>query len=231
MIKRFFTFVSIVFLAITFGKIALNFRSLESLPETSAHYVKHGLSELGATNLVTSIVVTYRGLDTLGEVVVLFIAATGVGLLLRRRKEDEEKDIIREEPSMLVSRVSEILVPLIFMLGVYIFINGHLTPGGGFQGGSVIASGTMLLFLSKPYKHLNHGVLTFLESLSGFSYVMIGLFGIIILGAGHFLDNRTLPLGEIGSIFSAGVIPLIYIIIGLKVGTELSVVLEDLREE
>jgi multicomponent Na+:H+ antiporter subunit B len=60
---------------------------------------------------------------------------------------------------------------------------------------------------------------------------MLGVFGVILLGAGHFIDNRYLPLGELGNLLSAGIIPLIYIIIGLKVGTELSVVLEDLREE
>lgn len=231
MIKRFIVFVSIILLAITFGKVAYHFRPIEKLPPTSTKYIKDGVKELGAENIVTSVVVTYRGLDTLGEVIVLFISATGIGLLLRRRKEDELKKDKREEPSFLVKNVSDILVPLIFMLGIYIFINGHLTPGGGFQGGAVIASGTMLLFLAHPYRKLSHGVLTFLESLSGLSYVIIGLFGLLLLGAGHFLDNRILPLGETGTLLSAGAIPLIYIIIGLKVGTELSVVLEDLREE
>ncbi len=231
MIKRFIVLVSLIFLAITFGKVVYSFKPLTQMPATSKHYVERGVNELGATNLVTSVVVTYRGLDTLGEVVVLFISAAGVGLLLRRRKHDQLKRATAEPASMLVTRVAEILVPLIFMLGTYIFINGHLTPGGGFQGGAVIASGTMLLFLAMPEKHLNHGVLAILESISGFSYVFLGFLGLLLLGAGHFLDNRFLPLGEAGTLLSAGAIPLIYIIIGLKVGTELSVVLEDMKEE
>ncbi len=232
MIKRFFIALSLIILAGTFAKVVYNFVPNTELTNVAKHYVQHGTQELGATNLVTAVVVTYRGLDTLGEVVVLFISAAGVGLLLRRRKNDlvtkEEK---RTEPSFLVQSVAEILVPLIFMLGAYIFLNGHLTPGGGFQGGAVIASGTMLLFLAAPYKHLNHGVLTALESISGFAYVLIGILGVTLLGAGHFIDNRFLPLGELGTLLSAGAIPIIYIIIGLKVGTELSVVLEDMREE
>jgi multicomponent Na+:H+ antiporter subunit B len=57
--------------------------------------------------------------------------------------------------------------------------------------------------------------------------VLVGLLGLVL--AGGFLDNRFLPLGEYGQLFSAGAIPLIYIFIGLKVGTELSAVLENFK--
>ena len=206
MIKRFFVGLSLLALAFVFFQVASHYTPLKKLGPVASHYVTNGPNELGAANIVTAVIVTYRGLDTLGEVVVLFISATGVGLLLRRRKEDEDMEHSElSEPSILVKVCADFLVPLIFLFGTYIFMNGHLTPGGGFQGGAVIASGVVLL------------------------YVMIGVLGLIF--AGGFLDNRFLSLGEYGQLFSAGAIPLIYIIIGLKVGTELSVVLEDLREE
>ncbi|MDJ0806811.1 MAG: MnhB domain-containing protein, partial [Gammaproteobacteria bacterium] len=100
---------------------------------------------------------------------------------------------------------------------------------GGFQGGAVIASGIMLLFLALPYAKLRHTLLSLLESLSGFGYVIVGIFGLVL--AGGFLDNRFLPLGDYGKLFSAGAIPLIYIFIGLKVGTELSAVLEHFKRD
>jgi multicomponent Na+:H+ antiporter subunit B len=177
------------------------------------------------------VVVTYRGLDTLGEVTVLFLSAAAVGLLLGLSAKASAPEGESKQPktasSELVQTTVEYLVPIIFLFGAYIFINGHLTPGGGFQGGAVIASGILLLFLGLPLAKLRHTLLGLLESLSGFSYVVVGLLGLIL--AGGFLDNRFLPLGEYGQLFSAGAIPLIYIFIGLKVGTELSAVLENFK--
>ena len=86
-------------------------------------------------------------------------------------------------------------------------MNGHLSAGGGFQGGAIIASGVMLLLLAKPATKLDHGFLSFTESLAGVLFVLVGIAGLIF--AGGFLDNRVLPLGQFGAFFSAGAIPLI----------------------
>ena len=224
MFKRLLIIISIIGIAILFYDLLVEFQGATSLNPVASRYVSKGPSELGAANLVTAVVVTYRGLDTLGEVTVLFIAATGVGLLLNRRKDGHEK----REASELVRTGSLFLVSLIFLFGIYIFINGHLTPGGGFQGGAVIASGVLLLFLANPYQKVSHTVLSTIESLSGVVYVGLGTLGLLF--AGGFLDNRILSLGTFGKLFSAGAIPLIYICIGLKVGSELSNVLKNLQE-
>lgn len=230
MIKRFFIVVSLILLGSVFLQLTMNYEEPKGLRTLPAHYVSKGPQELGAPNLVTSVVVTYRGIDTLGEVTVFFISAAGVGLLLRRRKDEEVKEEQHTEASEFVQTGAAFLAPIIYLFGAYIFINGHLTPGGGFQGGAVIASGTMLLFLANPYKKLNHKFMDILESFSGFAYVLIGVAGLALLGDIHFLDNRFLGLGEYGTLFSAGAIPLIYTLIGLKVGTELSAVIENLKE-
>lgn len=231
MIKRFFIVIILLILGFVFIQLAMSYREPSGLNSMVARkYVKDGPRELGAQNVVTAVVVTYRGFDTLGEVTVLFISAAGIGLFLRRRRDMPGAMCATTQPSELVRTGAAFLTPLIFLLGVYIFINGHLTPGGGFQGGAVIASGTMLIFLANPGKQLNHTVLDILESLSGFSYVLIGVAGLLLLGSAHFLDNRILGLGEYGTLFSAGAIPLIYTLIGLKVGTELSAILENLKE-
>jgi multicomponent Na+:H+ antiporter subunit B len=112
------------------------------------------------------------------------------------------------------------------LLGVYVFVNGHLTPGGGFQGGSILASGVLLMLLADPLKHFSHHLISALESIAGLFYVAIGVLGIFL--AGGFLDNRILPIGELGALFSAGAIPLIYSLIGLKVGAEFSSILANL---
>ena len=113
--------------------------------------------------------------------------------------------------------------------GIYVFLNGHLSPGGGFQGGAIIASGTMFLLLALPESHISRTMISVTESLSGFGYVIVGVLGVTM--AGGFLDNRILDLGEYGSLFSAGAIPLIYTFVGLKVGFELSAVLDRFRED
>jgi multicomponent Na+:H+ antiporter subunit B len=128
----------------------------------------------------------------------------------------------------LLTTGSRILVPLIMLLGVYVFVNGHLTPGGGFQGGAIIASGVLLLLLAAPRRHFGHAVIAGVESLAGVFYVGIGVLGLVL--AGGFLDNRFLPVGELGALFSAGAIPLIYSLIGLKVGAEFASVLAHLSE-
>jgi len=155
------------------------------------------------------------------------MAATIIGMMLKRKKKTANKRKVRKSSEILQTGAN-FLFPVIAIYGAYIFINGHLTPGGGFQGGAVIASGVLLLLLGDPNREISHNTLAIIESISGVSYVVIGILGIIL--AGGFLDNRILDLGEFGTILSAGIIPVIYVFIGLKVGTELSNILVTLNE-
>ena len=96
-------------------------------------------------------------------------------------------------------------MPLIFLFGAYVIMNGHLSAGGGFQGGAVVASGVVLLMLAFPDSQLHHGFLSVTESLAGVLYVSIGILGLVF--AGGFLDSHILPSGDFGTLFSAGAIP------------------------
>jgi len=118
-------------------------------------------------------------------------------------------------------------MPFIFTFGAYVIVNGHLSAGGGFQGGAIVASGVMLLLLARPESELNISMLSIIESLAGAFYILIGVSGIIL--AGGFLDGRFLPLGEFGAFISAGAVPLISALIGIKVGAELSVILSSFK--
>ena len=188
--------------------------------ELGAYYAQHAAKQVGAANIVSAIVVTYRGFDTLGEVTILFLAAAIISFVLKMKKEDvvAKRDISSNSEILIYS--SQVIAPVIFMVGIYIFINGHLTPGGGFQGGAVMASGVLLMMLANPRIKVNHTVVAFVESISGIAFVVLGVLGMLL--AGGFLDNRFLPLGKFGTLLSAGALPLIYIFIGLKVGAELS---------
>jgi len=201
-----------------------NFTPATELSQLSQKYVNDGPDEVGAPNLVTAVIVTYRGLDTLGEIAVLFIATAGIGFILSREKKISSS---KRESSAILKTGTKVLVPLILMFGIYIFMNGHLTPGGGFQGGVIIASGLLISILANPHGKLNKFLIQLTESISGFGYVMIGLLGLFL--AGGFLDNSIIPLGQFGRLFSAGAIPIIYSLIGLKVGSELVNILSYLK--
>ena len=225
-LKNSLLLVVIGYMALMMFNLYKDYDSRTALNDTASYYADIGPDETGAANLVTSVVVTYRGLDTLGEVTILFLTAAIIGLLLRTEKGSRLVPL-RASSEFLIT-AAKVLIPMITLIGVYIFINGHLTPGGGFQGGAVLASTFILLLISISNKKVGHRVLEFTEAISGFSFVLIGILGIIL--ASGFLDNHILPLGKFGSLFSAGAIPVIYSLIGLKVGAELSTIMLELNQ-
>ena len=177
--------------------------------------------ETATANAVTSVVTYFRGFDTLGEVTILFLSIFGIGLGLNGYR--VKLNIFAFENQLLKIAV-DILFPLIILFGFYIIIHGHLSPGGGFQGGVVIASGFLLMFLAKNDDFsLNHKIISIAEALSGAGFILLGLLGLLL--ADSFLGNF-LPLGSIGSLFSGGVIPLIYIFVGIKVSAEITALIE-----
>lgn len=228
MIKYLLIFVAIAGIFWMLMPFFVEYRVPTQLNELGTSYISGTASDLNMPNAVTAVVVTYRGLDTLGEVTVLFLATAGIALFLKRRKSISN---IKTPATEILYTASEFLVPLMIMFGVYIFIHGHLTPGGGFQGGVVIASAFLLIILSDPDFHMSHGLIHFTESLSGVFYVLLGLLGLILLGVNSFLDPRWLPFGGWGKLVSAGAVPLIYSFIGLKVGSELSSVLDSMHDD
>ena len=214
-----------------YGKVDLSKRvsekyiskSVNAFKEEEVVYKKSRDLEEGSANVVTSIVVNYRGFDTLGEVTVLFISAFGVGLVFSGLK---RKGYGRKSNFILRTAVG-VVFPLIILFGVYIFVHGHLTPGGGFPGGTILSIGILLLYLSSEEYELSERSKV-LEGTSGSLFVIIGLLGIALSGA--FLTNF-LPTGTIGNLLSAGIVPIIYIVIGFKVGAELSTIVADLHKE
>lgn len=223
--------LTLILLAAFAGILFLLFQTWEpaqTLNPIATHYATDGPAEVGAANLVTAVVVTYRGFDTLGEVTILFITAAIIGFFLGMIHGSHP--LLTEgwhRSSELFITASRMLIPIILLLGAYVFINGHLSPGGGFQGGAIVATAFVLLLLAKPESHLNHRIIAWVESVSGVAFVVIGILGIFL--AGGFLDNRILPPGTFGTLLSAGVIPILYIFIGLKVGAELTNVVEKLK--
>ena len=229
MIRRLTLLLLLAGIGSIFLGLMLNYVPDQELNQTARYYADHTARDLGAANIVTAIIVTYRGLDTLGEVTVLFLTAAIVGLVLAQGRQKAAQPQRRLPPAgELLLTGTRLLLPLILLFGAYVFIHGHLTPGGGFQGGAILASAILLALLSNPLQRFSHRLIAVIESTAGIAFVLIGILGILL--AGGFLDNRILPTGTFGELFSAGAIPVIYTFVGLKVGAEFSSMLVSLSE-
>jgi multicomponent Na+:H+ antiporter subunit B len=173
--------------------------------------------ENASANTVTAIVLDYRGFDTLGEVTVLFAAVAGAGLaLFGRRRRRRTARVTR--PSLILTAAAPWVFLFLFVVGFAIMLHGHLTPGGGFPGGALLAAGLVLLMAAAGHESSERRLHWF-EGISGFSFVAVGLAGLFWKDSflAHFGDA-----GALGAFWSAPVTILLYLIIGLKVAAELT---------
>lgn len=181
--------------------------------------------ERHATDVVTAINFDYRGFDTVGEEFILFASVMGVLLLLRKQKDDETEppqdradDRVPPPPSDAVRVLGLGLLGPLVVFGIYTVTHGQLTPGGGFQGGVILASVPLIIFLCSDYeifcKATSHVLAEVAEAAGAGGFVLIG-FAAFLLGL-PYLQNF-LPLGQTGSVISGGTIPLISFVTGLEV--------------
>jgi multicomponent Na+:H+ antiporter subunit B len=222
--RRFVVAAIMVLLSLIFLRLVMSYSEQHALRTLAAYYVTHAPVDFGVPNVVTGILVAWRGFDTLGEVAVLFMVAASMSML---PGSGQGSGTASASPGEIVQVGTQILLPLILTFGAYVIVNGHLSAGGGFQGGAIVASGTMLAMLARPDAALNVDAFGMAESVAGVLYVLVGILGLVF--SGGFLDPRFLPRGELGAFFSAGAIPLISMLLGVKVGAELSVIIDRFR--
>lgn len=148
---KFFSIIFCVILAIVLiGTV--NFMPLfadDNTPTTNEvyeHYVGEGRDQTGAVNTVAGMILDYRAFDTLGESFVLFTATCAVLLLLEQSKNKpiKKRETFSYSNDPIVCTIVKILTPIIIVFGIYVLFNGHLSPGGGFSGGSVLGAGLIL---------------------------------------------------------------------------------------
>jgi multicomponent Na+:H+ antiporter subunit B len=171
-----------------------------------------GVTERHATDLVTALNFDIRGFDTLGEEFILFGSVLGVVLILRqmrgehdRPRQDEADEHTFEGSSEALRAMSLAIIPAILAIGIYIVVHGQLTPGGGFQGGVILAAGPLVVFLAGRYLRMRmvapHTLVEIGEAAGAIGYALVGLSGLVLAGV-FFKDF--LPLGISGHLLSGG---------------------------
>lgn len=190
----------------------------------SQRYIEEGLQETGALNIVSGMILTYRAFDTFGETNVLFIATCCVMILLMVDdailKKIEDKDDRRFEPKndVILQGTAFALCPIIFIFGIYVILNGHLSPGGGFSGGAILGAGLMLYTsafgFKKTQRFFNEMIYKIAKITALCMYGIIGSY-FYIMGA-NGIENH-IPLGIPGHILSGGIILPIDICVGIEV--------------
>ena len=230
--SKFYVIASIIFcIAITAGLLlTVSYLPKSNTPDTPMsnevveRYIEKGVEETGSINLVTGMILKYRAFDTFGETHVLFIATVCVMILLmledKEQRIEAEADDRKYEPKndKILQRIAFVLVPTIFMFGIYVILNGHLSPGGGFSGGAILGS-AMILYVSafgfdKATKFFNEKIYLIIKITALVIYAIIMSY-YFYMGA-HGFDSH-IPMGIPGNIFSSGMILIINILVGLEV--------------
>ncbi len=115
--------------------------------------------------------------------------------------------------SRIVETATNIVIPFMILFGIYMIVHGHLTPGGGFQGGVILGTCVLLMYIVFGIKKQKR-ILSIFENVGALIFLLIGLVGILF---GGVLFSNFVSKGTTGTILSGGTIPFINIAIGIKV--------------
>lgn len=128
--------------------------------------------------------------------------------------------------TIIVQKTAQLIAGMIFIYGIYIIIHGHLTPGGGFAGGVVIAGSFILVTLAFGSDFLRmvkeETGTTIIESIATIMVIFIATAGFLF--GTHIFFNNFLPKGTVGQLVSAGVLPLYNIFVGAEVAASIFII-------
>jgi multicomponent Na+:H+ antiporter subunit B len=178
-------------------------------------------------NVISSINFDQRALDTLGEEIILMGSVMGAVTLLRTARGEREGAPPDEGRVLPATRLlGYLLLPVTLLIGFDVVLHGHLTPGGGFQGGVVLATGLHLAYLTGRYQVLRRlrplSWYTYGEALGAGAFAVLGVVGLVASSA--FLANF-LPFGQFEQPLSAGALPLLNFAVGCEVASGVVVLL------
>lgn len=132
-------------------------QSPASQSPVSSHFINNTGVDTEVPNMVTAVLADYRGFDTMFETVVVFIAGIAVLAILKgsggRRRGARRTYEVEVEPDLIVTNTVRLVVPVIQLFAFYVLAHGHVSPGGGFQGGVVMGASFILIALAWDLDH------------------------------------------------------------------------------
>lgn len=189
--------------------------------EVSLRYLEMGLEETGAVNTVAGMILDYRAFDTFGESSVLFVASSAVIFLLRKKRKPGTEplgDFSTKSQDTIQNTTVRMLVPFIMLFGIYVVLNGHISPGGGFSGGAIMGAGLIVagsvFGQNKIGNIVTPKVTTRITAVCLLAYAAMKSYS-FFTGANHV--GWEIPKGIPGAIISSGFILPLNVCVGLIV--------------
>lgn len=220
------------------GLAVLLFAASLELPAFGGDRHPYGVRAVAAalarhtSNAVAAVNFDQRAFDTLGEESILFCAALGTVVLLRQTGDEHR---VRPEPARVappVRRYALIALPVTLLIGLYVIAHGQLSPGGGFQGGVVVATALHLLYIAVDYRALERirpvGLYAMADAAGEAAYLLLGAAGLI---AGTAYLANVLPYGTFGTLSSGGTVPLLNAAVGVEVAGGVVVLLASFLDQ
>jgi len=183
-------------------------------------YLEEAEEETNTTNVITGIILNYRGYDTMGEVTVIFCALACVLAVLGREKRGRIYAFVDRSTtpsSVIVKTMVRFLVPLIILFSVYTIMHGEISPGGGFQGGAIVGA-SMIIFstifgLWEASERIPQKLRAPLEGSACITFFLVGVLGLI--GGGNFL---TYAWPRISSSLQPAVVTWLTVLVEIGIG-------------
>ena len=183
-------------------------------------------------NTVSSVNFDQRAFDTLGEESILFSSVIGT-LVLLRQASDEHR--VPPQPPPVVPalrRYGRVALPVTLLIGLYVIAHGQLSPGGGFQGGVVVATALHLLYIGADYRAIERVRPTWAYELADAAgeaaYLVLGA-AALLTGAAYL--TNTLPHGTLNTMSSGGTVPLLNAAVGMEVAAGVVVLLASFLDQ
>jgi multicomponent Na+:H+ antiporter subunit B len=234
-----------IFLAGAAGLVAFYLWGLVGLPGFGDYPGPYGdiinriaVGQTNATGVVSAVNFEYRGIDTVGEEYILFVAAVGVSVVLRHLRSEREREALdeaREAPptSDAVRYVALMLTGPIVVFGWWLASHAQTSPSGGFQGGVVLTTAFVLIYLAGQFlafQRISPTDLTeAVEAVGAGGFAAVGV-SAVVLGLAYL--TNFLPLGSTpGGVFSSGTIALISFFVGIEVAAAFVLIVGELVEQ
>lgn len=222
-----------------FGAAAVLAAGVAGLPAFGSH--RHPYRDLAVAasfqrataNVVSSINFDQRALDTFGEETILVASVAGVAALLRPISTERRRQV-GSGPAVLDSTrlLTAIFFPVTILVGIDVVAHGAVTPGGGFQGGVVLATGIHLLYVGGRYRLLERmRPVRIFEVSEGAGLVLFIAIGIAGLALGGDLFANVIPYGQMAQLVSSGTVVLLSCAVGMAVVSSVVVLLAGFLDQ